>query len=143
MQINDLKIRTPRKKRKTVGRGGKKGTYCGKGCKGQKARSGAHVDPLFEGGRSTLIDHMKKKKGFKVRRAKPVVIKFSALAKKFKSGTEITMEMLVKSNFLKGSEAFHGVKVLGPKIDKFEFSFGEKILASKSISGAKDAVDKK
>lgn len=143
MQINDLKISTPRKKRKTVGRGGKKGTYCGKGCKGQKARSGAHVNPLFEGGRSTLIEHMKKKKGFTVRRAKPVAIKFTALAKKFKSGTEITMEILVKNNFLKGTEACQGVKILGPKVDKFEFSFGENILASKSIVGEKETADKK
>jgi large subunit ribosomal protein L15 len=58
MQINTLKIKTPKKKRKTIGRGGKKGTYSGKGNKGQKARSGSKLDPLFEGGRSTLIDHM-------------------------------------------------------------------------------------
>jgi len=143
MQINDLKITSARKKRKTVGRGGKKGTYCGKGCKGQKARSGAHIDPLFEGGRSTLIDHMKKKKGFKVHRAKSVVIKFSALTKKFKSGDEITLEALVKNNLLKGTEACQGVKILGPKTAKFEFSFGENILASKSISGGKETADKK
>lgn len=143
MQINDLKITTPRKKRKTVGRGGKKGTYCGKGCKGQKARSGAHVDPLFEGGRSTLIDHMKKSKGFKVRRAKPVALNFSALAKKFKSGTAITMEMLVKENLLKGTEACQGVKILGPKTAGFEFTFGENVLASKSVVGEKEATDKK
>lgn len=143
MQINDLKITSLRKKRKTVGRGGKKGTYCGKGCKGQKARSGAHVDPLFEGGRSTLIDHMKKKKGFKVHRAKPVVIKFKALTKKFKSGDEITMEALVKNNLLKGAEACQGVKILGPKTPEFEFSFGENILASKSIGGGKETAGKK
>ncbi len=143
MQINDLKITTPRKIRKTVGRGGKKGTYCGKGCKGQKARSGAHVDPLFEGGRSTLIDHMKKKKGFIVHRIKPLVIQFSALAKKFESGAEITMEALVKKNFLKGSDTCHGVKVLGPKTPKFEFTFGERILASKSITGEVETADKK
>ncbi|MFA7319201.1 MAG: uL15 family ribosomal protein [Parcubacteria group bacterium] len=143
MQINDLKITTPRKKRKTVGRGGKKGTYCGKGCKGQKARSGAHVDPLFEGGRSTLIDHMKKKKGFKVHRAKPVVIKFIALTKKFKNGDEITLEALVKHNLLKGVEACQGVKVLGPKVGKFEFSFSENILASKSIVGERETIENK
>lgn len=143
MQINDLKIITPRKQRKTVGRGGKKGTYCGKGCKGQKARSGAHVDPLFEGGRSTLIDHMKKKKGFKVHRAKPVVVKFSALTKKFKTGAEITLAALVENKFIKGTEACQGVKVLGPKLDKFEFSFGENVLASKSITGEKETTDKK
>ena len=137
MQINDLKIKTPHKKRKTVGRGGKKGTYCGKGCKGQKARSGAHVDPLFEGGRSTLIDHMKKKKGFKSPHLKPMAIKFAALAKKVKSGTEVTLEVLIENKLLKRADAYRGVKILGPKSDQAEFSFGEKVLASKSIGGKK------
>ncbi len=143
MQINDLKITTPRKNRKIVGRGGKKGTYCGKGCKGQKARSGAHVDPLFEGGRSTLIDHMKKKKGFTSHKMKPVAIKLAALAKKIKTGSEVTLETLVQNKFMKQTEVYRGAKILGPKIDKIEFSFGEKILVSKSIAGAKEAVAKK
>ncbi len=137
MQINDLKVSTPRKKRKTVGRGGKKGTYSGRGCKGQKARSGAHVDPLFEGGRSTLIDHMKKKKGFKVPHLKPIEIKFVTLAKKIKTGGEITREVLIENKLLKRADAHRGVKILGPADGKIEFTFGEKVLASKSIVNKK------
>ena len=143
MQINDLKIKASRKKRKTIGRGGKKGTYSGRGCKGQKARSGAHVDPLFEGGRSTLIDHMKKKRGFKSNKLPKIAIKFSSLAKKFKSGETVTLEALVEKSFLKKAELKNGVKILGPKVEKFELSFDEKIFVSQSVGGTKKIETKK
>jgi large subunit ribosomal protein L15 len=135
MQINTLKLNGSKKKRKTVGRGGKKGTYSGRGNKGQKARSGGNVDPLFEGGRSTLIDHMKKKRGFTSLRPKKVVVKYSALSKKFESGAKITIDELVKSNFLSEGDVRRGVKILGPKSGDKKFSFEEKILLSKSVAG--------
>jgi len=133
MQIHTLKLNSPRKSRKTIGRGGKKGTYSGRGNKGQKARSGAHVKPLFEGGRSTLIDRMKKKRGFKSIKPKKIVVKFSDLVKKFPDGTKITIEDLVKNNLVDKREVSHGVKILGPKTDEKKFSFDENIFVSKSV----------
>jgi len=133
MQINNLKLKTSRKKKKTVGRGGKKGTYSGRGVKGQKSRSGGNVNPLFEGGRSTLIGRMKKKRGFNSHHTKPVIIKFSDLSKKFENGAEINLEELIKNNLLKKTEAKRGVKILGPKEGKKEFSFTKNILLTKSI----------
>jgi len=142
MQINDLKIKTPRKTKKTVGRGGKKGTYSGRGCKGQKARSGVSIDPLFEGGRSTLIDHMKKKRGFKSNKLPKIAIKFATLSKKFKTGEKVTLENLLEKKLIRKSELKQGVKILGPKVDKFDFSFGEEILVSKAIGGKKETPKK-
>ena len=46
MQIHELKPKTSFKKAKRVGRGGKKGTYSGKGQKGQKSRAGTRFQPL-------------------------------------------------------------------------------------------------
>ena len=69
MQIHELNTKK-RKAKKTIGRGGKRGTYSGKGNKGQKARSGGSMDPLFEGGRSSLVERMKKLRGFKSTHAK-------------------------------------------------------------------------
>lgn len=40
MQLHQLKIKKKNKSKKRVGRGGKRGTYCGKGIKGQKCRAG-------------------------------------------------------------------------------------------------------
>ncbi len=135
MQINDLKLKTSRKKKKIIGRGGKKGTYCGRGMNGQKSRSGGNVNPLFEGGRSTLTDHMKKKRGFTSLKNKPTIIRFSQIAKNFEDGAEITLESLVKKNLVKRMFVKKGVKIVGPKKGKEKFSFAKDILLTKTIKG--------
>jgi len=45
MQINTLIRKTKEKEKKRVGRGGKRGTYSGRGIKGQKARAGHKIRP--------------------------------------------------------------------------------------------------
>lgn len=112
MQINTLKVKTKRK-RKTIGRGGKKGTYSGKGMKGQKARSGGNVDPLFEGGRSTLIDHMKKKKGFKSLAEKAVPVSLEKIEKNFKDGETVSRETLAKVGIIEKINKSRRIKILG------------------------------
>ena len=47
MQLNELKAGTKNKSKKRVGRGGKRGTYSGKGMKGQKARAGKRIRPAI------------------------------------------------------------------------------------------------
>ena len=136
MQLHTLKLKNKRKKRKTIGRGGKKGTYCGKGMKGQKARSGAHVKPLFEGGRSTLIDHMKKKRGFKSTHDKRAIVKMEALDKKFKDGEEVNLESLISAGLIDKIEAKGQIKILGGKDIKKHFTFGKNIYLSKSVLAA-------
>lgn len=133
MQIHNLKLSVKRKKKKIVGRGGKRGTYATRGIKGQKSRTGAHVNPLFEGGRSTLIDHMKKKRGFTSIFKKLVIVKYSALSKKFDNGAKITLEDLIKNNLVGKKDLKRGVKILGPKDGKKIFTFEEKIKVSKSV----------
>lgn len=130
MQVNTLKIKHPRKKKKTIGRGGKKGTYCGKGNKGQKARSGCKIDPLFEGGRSTLIDHMKKKKGFKSLVAKATVVKLEALDSMFKDGELVNMEALVEKNLIRKIQASGVVKILGNTEIKTKLTIAKNIKMS-------------
>ncbi len=139
MQINDLKLNSPRKKRKIIGRGGKKGTYCGRGMNGQKSRSGASVDPLFEGGRSTLIDHMKKKKGFKSRTPKKNIIKLADLEIKFQDGDEINQKTLVKSGLISKMKIIKGVKILGSGELTKKLSIASGILVTIS---AKKAIEK-
>ena len=112
MQINTLKVKTKRK-RKTIGRGGKKGTYSGKGMKGQKARSGGNVDPLFEGGRSTLIDHMKKKRGFKSLAEKAVPVSLDKIEKNFKDGEIVNRETLTKTGIIERINKSRRIKILG------------------------------
>lgn len=139
MQIHELKV-NKRKSRKRVGRGGKRGTYSGRGMKGQKSRSGAKKDPLFEGGRTSLIDRLKKIRGFKSVHPKKININLDDLEKNFKNGDTVSVESLIKFNLIKKSEAKRGVKILGNgKLTK-KLSVDENILLSKS---AKKAIGRK
>jgi large subunit ribosomal protein L15 len=99
MQINSLKSRKL-KSRKRVGRGGKSGTYSGKGMKGQKSRSGYSRRSTWEGGRTTLIAATKKNKGFKSRNPKNQVVSLDALENNFKDGDKITPEILKEAGLI-------------------------------------------
>ncbi len=138
MQINELKI-AKRKKRKRIGRGGKRGTYSGKGNKGQKARSGAKIDPLFEGGRSSLTERMKKIGGFKSIKPKKINFNLDILDKNFKEGEEISPKSLMERGLIKKVQMHSKIKILGDgKISK-KLTFAKEISFSES---AKKALQK-
>ena len=110
MQIHNLKVRKLKSK-KRIGRGGKTGTYSGKGMKGQKSRSGYSQRTTWEGGRTTLIAATKKNRGFKSRNKKNQVLNLTILDKNFKDGDKITPEILKKSGLIKKLSV--PVKILG------------------------------
>lgn len=139
MQIHELKLEASRKAKKTVGRGGKKGTYSGRGNKGQKARSGGNVNPLFEGGRSTLIDRMKKKRGFKSLVSKKSVISLSDIDRKFPEGGEVSADSLIKAGLISNRKAAAGIKILGQGEIKSKVKIAAGILISAS---AKERIEK-
>lgn len=111
MQIHQLTTKK-RKAKKTIGRGGKRGTYSGRGNKGQKARSGASIDPLFEGGRSSLVERLKKVRGFKSLNAKKAVVKLEALEKSFKDGDIVSVETLLAAKLVDKASVKDGIKIL-------------------------------
>ncbi len=47
MQLHQIKPLHKPQKSKRVGRGGKRGTYSGKGIKGQKSRAGKNIRPAI------------------------------------------------------------------------------------------------
>jgi large subunit ribosomal protein L15 len=94
MQIHELKV-AKKKERKRIGRGGKTGTTAGRGSNGQKSRSGASVDPLFEGGRSTLLERMKKVRGFKSVHPKKHTVTLATLDRVLVDGDVVTRALLV------------------------------------------------
>ncbi len=57
MKLHELAPKIAKKSRKRVGQGNgsNKGTFCGRGCKGQNSRSGGGVRLGFEGGQSGLL----------------------------------------------------------------------------------------
>lgn len=138
MQIHQLTI--PKKPgRKRIGRGGKRGTYSGRGMKGQKARSGASIDPLFEGGRSSLVERLKKVRGFKSMHPKKIVVSLSALDKYFENGEIVSGETLVAKGLVKEVELKQGVKILGTGILGKKLNVKPDLLLSQS---AREAIEK-
>jgi large subunit ribosomal protein L15 len=96
------------KDRKRVGRGGKRGTYSGRGLKGQKSRSG--VSGLKRRGMKQLIERSHKLRGFKSIHAKPEIISLADLDKNFKASDKVTPQILVKKKLV--DTARNGVKIL-------------------------------
>ncbi len=89
-------LKRPRgfKGRKRTGRGGKRGTYSGKGVKGQKARSGRKFQPLIR----QIIKRYHKLRGYEFNpfKEKPVVLNLSDLEGKIpQKVSEISPRVLV------------------------------------------------
>jgi large subunit ribosomal protein L15 len=61
MQLHELKPIHKSKKRKRVGRGGKRGTFAGRGQKGQRSRAGRKMKPVVR----ELIKRYPKLRGYK------------------------------------------------------------------------------
>ena len=101
-----------KKKRKRVGRGDGSGhgTYSGRGCKGQKSRSGYRTRPGFEGGQLPLVKRLPQKRGFvNIFRKEYSVINIHKL-NMFEAGSEVTPESLVAAGLVKSLR--HPVKIL-------------------------------
>jgi len=101
-----------KRKRKRVGRGDGSGhgTYSGRGCNGQKSRSGFKTKPGFEGGQLPLIQRLPQKRGFtNIFRKEYCVVSVGRL-NKFEPGSEITPESLVAARVIKSSR--NPVKIL-------------------------------
>ena len=102
---------THRKKRVGNGRGSGLGKTCGRGQKGQKARSGGSINPVFEGGQLPLYRRLPKRRFtnhmFKTEYA---VINVSDL-NRFNNGDVITPMLLKEKGIIK--KQLNGIKVLG------------------------------
>ena len=151
MDLHQLKPNTTRHPKRRVGRGGKKGTYSGKGTKGQKSRAGAGVKPGFRGGDNRLWQLFPKQRGaskkpgsnrphpkhryYQLRHDKTPVVNVEAF-NQFKEGQRVNPELLIKEGIL--AEGAKDVKVLGSgkltkKLEFEGFSFS---------SSAKEKIDR-
>ncbi len=111
VQIHQIKPTIKKKAKKLIGRGGKRGTYSGRGSKGQRAH-GVRVKPHLR----EIIKRLPKKRGYRFAsiQTKPVVVNLEVLERKFKEGDKITPKVLVEAgiiNLLKGKVP--EVKLLG------------------------------
>lgn len=88
MQLHQLQPNNKSKSKKRVGRGGKRGTYSGRGQKGQKARAGRKIRPAIQ----DYIIRLPKRRGLGNKPLKPkkLAVNLSELEKRFDDNASIT-----------------------------------------------------
>ena len=108
------------KQKRRVGRGvgSSKGKTCGRGHKGQKARSGGKIHPTFEGGQTELYKLFPKRGFNNKRHAKPMaplnmhkIIDLIQMGR-LDANQPITMRELLQAGLCKANSLQHGVKLL-------------------------------
>lgn len=145
MQLHQLKPINKKKSRQRVGRGGKRGTYSGRGLKGQKARAGRKPRQGFAGGDTPLSKRLPKQRGsvgkVKIRRGsklsrfrvKTFVLNLKDIEKKFKAGEIVSPQSLLKKGLIdKIKGRIPRVKILGKGEIKKRLEF-KGIELSKSV----------
>lgn len=114
MKLHDLRPAAGSKHRKRrVGRGisAGQGKTAGRGTKGQKARTGAHIKPYFEGGQLPLVRRLPHTRGFtNIWREEYAVVNLGTLEATFDGGTEVTPDLLLDRGLVAKKDR---VKVLG------------------------------
>jgi large subunit ribosomal protein L15 len=112
MQLHQVKPTHKQKSKKRVGRGGKRGTFSGKGVKGQKSRAGRKMRPELR----DYIKKIPKKRGYRFKsiNQKPEVVNLRDLEKFFNDGDLVSPEILLEKGLvgrIKGKVP--EVKILG------------------------------
>jgi len=110
MQLHDIKYFSQNKTKKRVGRGGKHGTFSGRGVKGQKSRSGRKLRPEWR----DVLKRLPKRRGYKFKaQTKPVVFNLYQISSLFKENEIVSPEALLKKGLLPAKIRKGEVKILG------------------------------
>ncbi len=112
MQINQIKPKNKLQKKKRIGRGGKRGTYSGRGQKGQKSRAGAKIKSQVR----EAISKFPKKRGvhFVVFKKLCREVQLKDIVKAFPKGGNINPKTLKKAGLIsKTKDQGKKIKILG------------------------------
>lgn len=92
VQLDSIKPKIAKSQKKRIGRGGKRGTYSGRGIKGQKSRAGHKIRPALR----DIIKKIPKKRGdrFKSIQKPMTVISLKTIEEKFKENEKVTPKAL-------------------------------------------------
>ncbi len=127
MRLNELKPKLKREKIKRIGRGGKRGTYSGRGQKGQKARAGRNIRP----GLRDVIIRTPKLRGFKnkPKQTQSVAVSLEKISKMEEK--EINRKVLAK----------YGIKWPAKIVGKGELKSAKNIVGIKVSSSVKKIIE--
>ena len=111
MQLHTIKPKNKLRKKKRIGRGGKRGTYCGRGLKGQKSRAGRKFKPVVR----ELVKKYPKLRGYKFKaRPAAAALNISDLKSVFADGGKVSPESLFKKGLIRKMKGkLPPVKILG------------------------------
>lgn len=132
MQLHELTKAYKTKAKKRVGRGGKRGTYSGKGQKGQKSRAGKKIRPAI----SDYIIRLPRKRGlgFNSLVDKPAIVDISKLNDNFTNNEVVSPKTLVTKGLIKRTnDKLPRVKILGTSELKKKLIFKD-CLFSKTVA---------
>jgi large subunit ribosomal protein L15 len=141
MQVHQLKFKLKDKKR--IGRGGKRGSYSGRGIKGQKVRAGHKIRPAL---RDIILKWPKLRGAGNLKIRKNIFeVNLEKIEEKFSQGEKVDFQSLKEKKILKIPKSIKNfkIKILGrgflskPLVfDKF-LIFSEKALEKINQSGSK------
>ena len=112
MQIHQIKSIHQKKKKKRVGRGGKRGTYSGRGLKGQNSRAGRKFQPAIR----DLIKKYPKLRGyrFNVLGRTTAIVNLEDLQRKFQANEKVAPIVLFEKKLIRRIKGrVPEVKILG------------------------------
>lgn len=122
MQFHNLQRRVSSRSARRIGRGGKRGTYSGRGIKGQKARAGAKFRPAER----DIIKKIPKLRGYRFKsfRPRPAVVNLDVLERHFTAGETIDPVILLKKKIIRRRRGkAPAVKILGRGAGSTKFVF--------------------
>ena len=136
--MHTLTPKHKRPKKKRIGRGGKRGTYSGRGMKGQKSRAGGRPAPVVR----ELLKRYPKLKGLSHRRVKrrrkPQSVSLAVIEKKFSKDEVVSPRALVEKGLLKQQKGVLKVKIVGSGKLKSALTIKDCILSA----GARKSIEK-
>lgn len=120
MQLHELRREHKQKRKKRIGRGGKKGTYSGRGIKGQKSRSGSTPRPVLR----DIVKKFPKQRGYRFNpiKPKPKVVNLLLLEKKFNNGDKVSLATLRKKQLIRQTDFLVKILGVGELTKKLNFS---------------------
>jgi len=135
--MHELKPKHKKPTKKRVGRGGKRGTYSGKGMKGQNSRAGKRPAPVVR----ELLKRYPKRKGYRgvKRQKKPQVVTLHMIAKKFSKNEVVSPETLLKMDLVHQEKGVLKVKIVGVVDLKETLAFKDCMFSL----GARKAIEKR
>jgi len=141
MRLNQIKPITKRKKRKRIGRGGKRGTYSGRGIKGQRSRAGRRFVPAIR----QLFKKYPKLRGYRFgpKKRNLVIVNLKDIEAGFNEGDSISPNLLIEKGLIRKREGrVPEVKILGQGDIKKKISFEGFIFSEKAKEKIKKAGGK-